>query len=59
MKFPVGNLVIFDASGKEVKKVGSEKYWDGKDSEGRFVKPGIYFVRDEKGNITGRLIKIK
>jgi len=59
VKFPVGNLVIFDASGKEVKKVGSEKYWDGKDSQGRLVKPGIYFVRDEKGNLTGRLIKIK
>lgn len=51
--------MIFDASKKEVKKVGSEKYWDGKDSLGRFVKPGIYFVRDEKGNMTGRLIKIK
>jgi phosphatidylserine/phosphatidylglycerophosphate/cardiolipin synthase-like enzyme len=59
VKFPVENLVIFDASGKEVKKVGSEKYWDGKDSQGRLVKPGIYFVRDEKGNLTGRLIKIK
>uniref|UniRef100_A0A7V3KMM0 phospholipase D n=1 Tax=candidate division WOR-3 bacterium TaxID=2052148 RepID=A0A7V3KMM0_UNCW3 len=59
VKFPVGNLVIFDASGREVKKVGSEKYWDGKDSQGRLVKPGIYFVRDEKGNLTGRLIKIK
>jgi len=51
VKFPVGNLVIFDVSGKEVKKVGSEKYWNGKDSQGRLVKPGIYFVRDERGTL--------
>ncbi|MDI6851626.1 MAG: hypothetical protein QMD82_06815 [bacterium] len=51
--------MIFDVNGREIKRVGEERYWDGRDSQGKTVRPGVYFVRDEKGTVLGKIIKIR
>jgi FlgD Ig-like domain len=48
-----GSLVVFDASGREVRKLESGPFapgvhaspWDGRDDEGRGMANGIYFAR--------------
>jgi hypothetical protein len=48
-----GSLVVFDASGREVRRLGSGSFaagghalpWDGRDDVGRALPNGIYFAR--------------
>ncbi len=59
VKFSRANLSVFDVNGREIKRIGEEKYWDGRDFQGKTVHPGVYFVRDERGTILGKIIKIR
>ncbi|TPW14886.1 MAG: hypothetical protein FD129_1001, partial [bacterium] len=64
-----GTLMVFDAQGRAVRllsaeEVGSDRAtarWDGLDSQGNPVSPGVYFVRWVEGNARagGKILVIR
>jgi hypothetical protein len=61
-----GSLIVFDASGREVRTLESGSFaagdhaprWDGRDSAGRAVPDGVYFarLRLDQGTATRRIV---
>ncbi len=58
VKFSRTNLIIYDISGREVRRLENEQFWDGRDLEGRTVKPGIYIIKEDKGRNYIKILKI-
>jgi hypothetical protein len=58
----VGNLIIFDAKGRQVKRLANNEllackgqfYWDGSNERGTAVVPGIYIIWLEVFNLAGK-----
>jgi hypothetical protein len=60
-------LGIYDATGRLVKTLdvessiqnqGSEVTWDGRDATGNALAPGVYFIKDTKGNLLEKVVKL-
>jgi hypothetical protein len=55
-----GVLSIYDVSGRLIKKLDqpSVRVWDGTDTKGMAVAPGVYFVTIENGNVLTQVVKV-
>lgn len=52
-----GELLICDAAGRAVRTIAGPPEWDGRDSRGRMVPAGAYFVRCRNAGVRpGRLV---
>ena len=58
VKFSRANLTIYDITGREVRRLENEQFWDGRDLEGRTVKPGVYIVKEDKGRDYIKILKV-
>jgi hypothetical protein len=70
IRYPISDyrthLKIFDASGRLVKDLGlssavgdqSSVRWDGCDTAGNSLAPGVYFISDDTGERMAKVIKI-
>jgi len=53
------SCTIYDAMGRLVRDLRDNPIWDGKDDEGREVRSGIYFVRNAKGEVIVKVLKLR
>jgi flagellar hook assembly protein FlgD len=62
------SIEVFDAAGRLVREVlrgstlsAAEIFWDGRDSSGRPVPAGLYFVRAQSGgaSVTNRVAVLR
>lgn len=66
ISFGVGSMEIYDVSGRLIRlwdhqTIGQSNQiiWDGQDSSGRVVAPGVYFVRSAHGQSLIKVVKIQ
>ncbi|MDD3102124.1 MAG: T9SS type A sorting domain-containing protein [Patescibacteria group bacterium] len=57
----VGQIAIYDISGKKVKTILKERIWNGKNESGKQLPNGIYFAKTLMGNktVTTKLTLLK
>lgn len=52
----ISNVRVFDITGRPI--VNFRDHWNGKDSHGHLVPPGIYFLKVD-GNHVGKVVKVR
>jgi hypothetical protein len=60
------HLRVFDASGRMVRDFGLisgighqlSVRWDGRDAAGNALAPGVYFIKDTKGYLLEKVVKL-